>query len=52
VELNRIDDLKSYKDGQKQEICKSTVARLLKVGKFRKKRVRCIPKEKNTTKSL
>lgn len=31
---------------------KTTVARLLKVGKFRKKRVRCVPKEKNTTKSL
>lgn len=34
------------------EINKTTIARLLRVGKFRKKRVRCIPKEKNTSKSL
>jgi len=52
VELNKIEDLKSLKDGQRQEINKTTVSRLLKVGKFKKKRVRCVPKEKNTSKSL
>lgn len=28
------------------------MARLLKVGKFKKKRVRCVPKERNTSKQL
>lgn len=52
VELNKIEDLKFTKDGEKVEITRTTVARLLKVGKFKKKRVKCVPKERNTTKSL
>lgn len=52
MELNKIEDLKNVKDGMRQEINKTTVARLLKVGKFKKKRVRCVPKERNTSKSL
>lgn len=52
VELNKIDDLKFTKDGEKVDITRTTVARLLKVGKFKKKRVKCVPKERNTTKSL
>lgn len=52
VELNKIEDLKYTKDGEKVDITRTTVARLLKVGKFKKKRVKCVPKERNTTKSL
>ena len=52
VELNKIEDLKFQKDGQKIDITRTTVSRLLKVGKFKKKRVKCVPKERNTTKSL
>lgn len=52
MELNKIEDLKSLKDGVRQDINKTTVARLLKVGKFKKKRVRCVPKERNTFKQL
>ena len=52
MQLNKIEDLKSFKDGQRVDINKTVVAKLLRVGKFKKKRVRCVPKEKNTTKSL
>lgn len=52
VELNKIDDLKYQKNGELIEITRTTVARLLKVGRFKKKRVKCVPKERNTTKSL
>jgi arginine repressor len=52
VELNKIEDLKYLKNGKRVDITRTTVARLLKVGKFKKKRVKCVPKERNTTKSL
>ena len=52
VELNKIEDLKTLKDGTRQDMNKTVVARLLKIGKFKKKRVRCVPRERNTTKSL
>ena len=32
------------KNGERIEITRTTVARLLKVGKFKKKRVKCVPK--------
>lgn len=44
VELNKIDELKVKKNGEFVEITRTTVARLLKVGKFKKKRVKCVPK--------
>ena len=52
VELNKIQDLKFEKDGKLQDITRTTVARLLKVKKKKKKRVKCVPKERNTSKSL
>ena len=52
MELNKIEDLKFVKNGERIDITRTTVARLLKVGKFKKKRVKCVPKERNTTKSL
>ena len=52
VELNKIEDLKFERDGHKIEITRTTISRLLKIGKFKKKRVKCVPKERNTSKSL
>jgi hypothetical protein len=50
--LNKIEDLKVMKCGAKQNMTRTIVGKLLRMGKFRKKRVKCIPKEKNTSKSL
>lgn len=52
VQLNKIEDLKCLREGKREEITKTAVARLLKLGKFKKKRVRCVPKERNTFKQL
>lgn len=52
VQLNKNDDLKIMKCGKPQMMTRTIVGKLLRMGKFRKKRVKCIPKEKNTSKSL
>lgn len=44
VELNKIEDLKVIKCGVAQNMTRTIVGKLLKMGKFRKKRVKCIPK--------
>lgn len=44
VELNKIEDLKYLKNGERIDMTRTTVSRLLKVGKFKKKRVKCVPK--------
>ena len=41
-----------YKNGTRVDITRTAVARLLKAGRFKKKRVKCVPKERNTTQSL
>ena len=52
IELNKVPELKVIKNGQPQNLTRTIVGKLLKMGKFRKKRVKCIPKEKNTSKAL
>ena len=44
--------MKLIKNGKKQNLSANVVGKLLRMGKFKKKRVKMVPKEKNTSKSL